>query len=265
MTETAPRRTEYIPLDHLQADPANPKAHDTAAIDASIGRFGVIDQIVRDDRTGYIISGHGRDESLRRMRDRGDNPPEGIRLDASGNWLVPVIVGWSSRTDSEARAALIALNRTTELGGWVDDALLDLLDGLDDYTGVGFTEDDTDDLRARLEELSTSDVAESTPEFEENTKKTPTLKEYATTYAEQGRRLIVLDYTVEEYPQVTARLKALRAAKEVDNNAQAVALLLSEVLPDVQPEESATGIDDALRSLGLDDSDPAATLDKEPS
>lgn len=262
MTEplVAPRRTEYIPLDHLRADPANPKAHDTGAIDASIGRFGIIDQIVRDDRTGYMISGHGRDETLRQMRDRGDNPPDGVRLDASGNWLVPVIVGWSSRTDAEARAALIALNQTTILGGWVDDALLDLLDNLDDYTGVGFTEDDTDDLRARLEELSTEDVAEPTKEFEDNTKKTPTLKEYANTYAEQGRRLIVLDYTVEEYPEVTARLKALRVAKEVDNNAQALAILLREMLPDVQPEAPTGGMDDALRSLGLDDTDPAATL-----
>lgn len=262
MTEplVAPRRTEYIPLDHLRSDPANPKAHDTGAIDASIGRFGIIDQIVRDDRTGYIISGHGRDETLRQMRDRGDNPPDGVRLDASGNWLVPVIVGWASRTDAEARAALIALNQTTILGGWVDDALLDLLDNLDDYTGVGFTEDDTDDLRARLEELSTEDVAEPTKEFENNTKKTPTLKEYATTYAEQGRRLIVLDYTVEEYPEVTARLKALRVAKDVDNNAQALSILLREMLPDVQPEAPTGGMDDALRSLGLDDTDPAATL-----
>lgn len=153
--ETAPRRTEYIPLDHLQADPANPKAHDGDAIDASIGRFGIIDQIVRDDRTGYIISGHGRDEALRRMRDRGDNPPEGIRLDASGHWLVPVIVGWASRTDSEARAALIALNQTTMLGGWVDDALLDLLDDLTaegehGLIGVGYGEDDIDALRQRV-------------------------------------------------------------------------------------------------------------------
>lgn len=259
--ETAPRRTEYIPLDHLKADPANPKAHDGDAIDASIGRFGIIDQIVRDDRTGFIISGHGRDEALRRMRDRGDNPPEGIRVDAGGHWLVPVIVGWASRTDSEARAALIALNRTTELGGWVDDALLSLLDNLDDYTGVGFTEDDTDDLRARLEELASAETPKAEePEFEDNTKKTPTLKEYANTYAEQGRRLIVLDYTVEEYPEVTARLKALRENRGVDNNAEALSSLLREMLPDVQPEAPTGGIDDALRSLGLDDADPAATL-----
>lgn len=230
MTETAPRRTEYIPLDHLMADPANPKAHDTAAIDASIGRFGVIDQIVRDDRTGYIISGHGRDESLRRMRDRGDNPPEGIRLDASGHWLVPVIVGWSSRTDAEARAALIALNRTTELGGWVDDALLELLDDLDDFTGVGFTEDDTDDLRARLEELAT-----------EPTPKTPKAPKDAAdgeaTAAPEGRRLVILDYPMADYPLIQARLKALRERYGVDNNPAAVQILLAQQFPDAAPDD----------------------------
>ena len=153
--ETAPRRTEYLPLDHLTPDGANPKDHDLAVIDASIGRFGMIDQIVRDDRTGKIISGHGRHATLTAMRDRGEAPPEGVRVDAGGHWLIPVIVGWASRTDSEARAALIALNRTTELGGWVDDELLALLDDLTaegdhGLIGVGYGEDDIDALRQRL-------------------------------------------------------------------------------------------------------------------
>src|SRR3546814_18871203 len=43
MSEPAPRRTEYLPLDHLTPDPSNPKAHDLAVIDASVGRFGMID------------------------------------------------------------------------------------------------------------------------------------------------------------------------------------------------------------------------------
>jgi hypothetical protein len=153
--ETAPRRTEYIPLDHLIADPANPKSHSTETIDASIGRFGVIDQIVRDDRTGYIISGHGRHETLTAMRDRGETAPDGVRVDAGGHWLVPVVVGWASRTDAEARAALIALNRTTELGGWVDDELLGLLDDLSNTStldGVGYGDDDIEALRTRLAE-----------------------------------------------------------------------------------------------------------------
>lgn len=248
--ETAPRRTEYIPLDHLRADPANPKAHNVDVIDASIGRFGIIDQIVRDDRTGYIISGHGRDETLRRMRDRGDNPPEGIRVDASGNWLVPVIVGWASRTDAEARAALIALNRTTELGGWVDEALLDLLDNLDDFTGVGFSEDDTDDLRARLEEVAAA-VETETPS--EVTKKddVPTRKD-SDNYAAEGRRLVILDYSVAEYPLIQARLKALRETYSQDNNAGALEAFLAEAYPEVTSEPALADVDPIDEALGVE-------------
>lgn len=248
--ETAPRRTEYIPLDHLQADPANPKAHDGDAIDASIGRFGLIDQIVRDDRTGYIISGHGRDETLRRMRDRGDNPPEGVRVDAGGHWLIPVVVGWASRTDAEARAALIALNQTTILGGWVDDSLLELLDNLGDFTGVGFSEDDTDDLRARLEEVAAA-VETETPS--EVTKKddVPTRKD-SDNYAAEGRRLVILDYSVAEYPLIQARLKALRETYSQDNNAGALEAFLAEAYPDVTSEPVLADLDPIDEALGVE-------------
>lgn len=248
MTETAPRRTEYIPLDHLLADPANPKSHSVKTIDASIGRFGVIDQIVRDDRTGYIISGHGRHETLTAMRDRGETAPEGVRVDASGHWLVPVIVGWSSRTDAEARAALIALNRSTELGGWVDDALLDLLDGLDDYEGVGFTENDTDDLRARLEELADEPAPKVTKKDD-----VPTQKD-SETYAAEGRRLVILDYSVAEYPTVQARLRALRERYGVDNNAGAVQIWLAQEFPDVGPaaDLEQADVDPISEALGVE-------------
>lgn len=249
MTETAPRRTEYLPLDHLQADPANPKSHSVETIDASIGRFGVIDQIVRDDRTGYIISGHGRHETLRRMRDRGENPPEGVRVDAGGHWLVPVVVGWSSRTDAEARAALIALNRSTELGGWVDDSLLDLLDGLDDYTGIGFSETDTDDLRARLEELAEEPAPKVTKKDD-----VPTQKD-SDTYAAEGRRLVILDYAVGEYPIIQARLRALRERYGVDNNAGAVQIWLAQEFPDVAvdaAEAAAADVNPIDEALGVE-------------
>lgn len=156
MTETAPdpRRIEYLPIGSLSEDPRNPKSHALDAVSASVGRFGFIEPVVRDERTGYIISGHGRSKVLAAMQERGETPPNGVRVDEDGIWHIPVVVGWSSRTDLDASGALIALNRTTELGGWVDDALLDLLDDLtaDDelgLEGVGFTEDD----RAALEHL----------------------------------------------------------------------------------------------------------------
>lgn len=151
MTETAPRRTEYMPLDQLTPDPANPKAHDMESLDASVGRFGFVESITVDERTGHIVAGHGRHRALVEMRERGDSPPEGVTVSPEGAWLVPVLRGWASRTDAEARAYLIASNRVSELGGWVDDALLDALDSLDgELSGVGFEADSIEDLRARL-------------------------------------------------------------------------------------------------------------------
>lgn len=144
------REISYVPLDDLQEDPRNPKAHDHGAITASLERFSVIDPIVIDGRTGYIISGHGRRSALLAMAERGDAPPEGVALADDGSWLVPAVTGWSSRTDTEARAALIALNRTGELGGWVDDSLLSLLDELsaaDPELPVGFGDEDREALR----------------------------------------------------------------------------------------------------------------------
>lgn len=160
------RQIEYLPLDDLAVDPRNPKAHDTGTITASIDRFGVVEAIVRDDRTGYIVSGHGRRSTLRAMQERGDLPPDGVRAEG-GHWYVPVVTGWASRSDTEARAALIALNRTTELGGWVDDELVDLLGELaeqpDGLEGVGFYPEDLDQLRLRLDDYA----EDATPEISE--------------------------------------------------------------------------------------------------
>lgn len=154
----ASRRIDYVPLGDLTPNPANPKAHDFETIDASVGRFGYVEPVVVDDRTGYLISGHGRRETLLAMRERGETAPEGVVTQEDGTWLVPVSRGWASRTDTEATAALIALNRTTELGGWVDDELLGLLDSLTEdelsggegLVGVGYDEGSIETLRARL-------------------------------------------------------------------------------------------------------------------
>lgn len=164
--EVSGRRIEYMPLDDIQENPANPKAHDTEVIGDSVGRFGYIDGVVLDDRTGYLISGHGRTKTLRAKRDAGEAPPDGVQITSDGVWLVPVQRGWSSRSDADAKAALIALNRTTELGGWVDDSLLGLLDELsendpDGLVGVGYDRDDVDELRSRLAEPT--DTFEYTP------------------------------------------------------------------------------------------------------
>ena len=156
------RKIEHHALASLQPDPRNPKAHHLETIDASINRFGYVEPVVLDGRTGFIVSGHGRTKTLQAMEARGDGAPEGVHVSEDGRWYIPVVTGWSSRTDAEAAAALIALNRTTELGGWVDDALLDMLQELsemeDGLAGVGFSDADREALEALTNRVHEDDT-----------------------------------------------------------------------------------------------------------
>lgn len=144
----------YRRLDELEPDPVNPKDHDLGAVHASIGRFGYIEPVIVDERTGRIVSGHGRTQALAQLAGLDQEPPEGIRRDDDGMWLVPVVTGWSSRSDEDAHAALVALNRTVEAGGWDTVALTELLSALaDTEAGLDGTGYDTEDLDALLLDL----------------------------------------------------------------------------------------------------------------
>lgn len=144
----------YVRLDELQADPDNPKDHDLGALHGSLDVHGYVEPVIRDGRTGRLVAGHGRTETLAQKMAEGQSPPEGVRVDGDGVWMVPVVDGWQSRSDADARRLLLALNRTTELGGWHDDALAGLLERLAEdeggLAGSGFDGDDLDELRARL-------------------------------------------------------------------------------------------------------------------
>lgn len=145
-----------IDIDAITPHPSNPKAHDLDSLAASIARFGFVEPVVVDQRTGLNVSGHGRVKALTVLRDSGADAPDGITV-RKGAWLAPVFVGWSSADDTEAEAALIALNRVGESGGWDHDALLTLLERLQGVdgglAGVGYGAADIDALRGRLSEI----------------------------------------------------------------------------------------------------------------
>lgn len=132
-------RIEYTPLSELRTAKRNPKGHQLASIQTSISRFGFAEPAVVDERTGQLVAGHGRRESLLAMRNAGQKPPEGVQ-ERGGEWLVPVVRGWKSRSDQEAEAFLLASNQLTIAGGW-GDGLAEMLKELNDakaLDGVGF-------------------------------------------------------------------------------------------------------------------------------
>lgn len=121
------RRIEHMPLPEIARAVRNPKEHDLAAIRKSIEAFGCTLAGELDERTSRLVAGHGRLHVLNEMASEGKSPPEGIKVSDDGTWLVPILRGWTSRSDADAEAYLVAANRLTERGGWDRGLLADML------------------------------------------------------------------------------------------------------------------------------------------
>lgn len=159
------RRIEYMPLLDIPAAARNAKDHNLTAIRASIETFGCVVAGEVDERTGRLVVGHGRKEVLTAMVTSGSTPPEGVRLADDGTWLVPIVRGWSSRSDADAEAYLIANNRTSEMGGWNEAMLTESLLAIQQADAgllavTGYTADDLADLDAALGAALAEDTGE---------------------------------------------------------------------------------------------------------
>jgi DNA modification methylase len=133
-------RVEYLPLRSLQRAKRNPKKHEVDTLLASMQRFGFINPMILDERTGRLVCGHGRLESLLKAKSEGREPPDHIRLE-KGDWCVPVYRGIAFADDREAQAFLLADNQTTIVGGWDDLELKKIVEELgrdEALLGTGF-------------------------------------------------------------------------------------------------------------------------------
>lgn len=151
------RRMEFSPLASVQSATRNVKAHDLGAIIESVRRFGFADAVVIDERTGRLVSGHGRIDALRAMKADGAPPPAGVQVDGD-EWLVPVQRGWASRNDAEAEAFIVAANRLVELGGWDQPGLEAVLADLAKQGALAGTGYDADDVDRMLAEAAARDL-----------------------------------------------------------------------------------------------------------
>jgi hypothetical protein len=146
---------EYRPIDEIRPHPENPKGHALDELVAAARRFGFTEPLLECGRTGLLAAGHGRLEMTRRERDADNDPPRGVHLDTAGVWHLPVAVGWSSVDDDELRAYLVASNALGPLGGWQNELLAPLLQGIAEtplgLVGIGLGLDDLDTILAELE------------------------------------------------------------------------------------------------------------------
>lgn len=190
-------RIEYIPITKLNEWPRNPKKHDTDLISDSMERWGFTQPVMVDETSNRLVAGHGRIETLMRRFQAKESAPERIRVDAdTGEWLVPVLRGIGFASEQEAEAYVVADNRTSEVGGWDDKLLNDILSTLNTeglISGVGFSMRDIDRI-----------VQDSTPDAEA-TGTTP--DEYYETFRDGEIRQVVLYFAADEYDEVLRRLQ----------------------------------------------------------
>ena len=164
-------KVEYLPLYDIKVADLNPKDHDIGEIYTSIKRFGFTEPIIKNEKTGKLVAGHGRLETLQILEKEDiTKPPLNINLDEEGNWLVPVVTGVSFDNDDEANAYLIASNRLVEKGGWKPEELANMLEDLavktEDLSGIGF---DLDDLESILTDMETKIFEDEDIEDEDET------------------------------------------------------------------------------------------------
>lgn len=136
---------EYVPLSTLERWPRNPKAHDDAGIARSVRRFGFNDPCARNTHheAKFLLEGHGRLATLRKMHDDGEPPPANIVV-GPDEWLVPTVTLCLPRGEAEAYA--LAHNQLTTAGGWDDDELASVISDLDsggvDLSGLGWSDEE---------------------------------------------------------------------------------------------------------------------------
>jgi hypothetical protein len=151
-------KTEYMQMDAIKKFANNPKSHDLSGISDSIGLYGYLQPMLIDERTETLVAGHGRLESLMRLRAASAPPPKYIVVDNDGNWLVPVTRGAEFKNEEQIRDFLLTDNQLTISGGWDEEALDEILSSMDSAP-IGFdneyskTIDDLVEKEAKQEKL----------------------------------------------------------------------------------------------------------------
>ncbi|HEV2773894.1 MAG TPA: DNA modification methylase [Thermoleophilaceae bacterium] len=117
-----------MPIASLRPHPRNPRRGDLEAVKNSLRHHGQYRPIVANGRTGEVLAGN---HVLRAARELGFSEIAATFVDLS---------------EEEALKLVLVDNRTSDLAGYDDELLIELLEGLGDLSGTGFDEAALDDL-----------------------------------------------------------------------------------------------------------------------
>ena len=175
---------EVVKISELKAAPYNPRqisGEALAGLSKSLERWGVVQEVVANKRTGYIVGGHQRVAALKKM---------GVRE-------VPVV--WVDLDDVEEKALNVALNNP-HISGEFDDTIAGLLTEIRD--GIG--PDDFESLM--LDDL----LPQSEPEPDYSVLDDDELDSQLDDMESGVKRAIQIEFEPEHYEEAQALVKYWR-------------------------------------------------------
>lgn len=151
------QRLDTIPLAELESFPGNARRGDVAMIRDSLAANGQYRPLVVRETPGGALVVLAGNHTLRALADHGPGPCGRTTRHAERDEPCAICHGeaWEPTAhctvyrcdDATARRIVLADNRTSDAGWYDDDALTELLAGLDgDYEGTGYTDTDLTDL-----------------------------------------------------------------------------------------------------------------------
>lgn len=125
-------KMQVLPIDRVEQHPLNARVHNVEAIEKSMTEFGQYQPIVVQESTGFVIAGNGR---LLAARNLGWTEISAVVHDID---------------DERAAAMLLVDNRTSDLATYDPEALVALLESVDDLEVAGYSEQDLTELLFKM-------------------------------------------------------------------------------------------------------------------
>lgn len=193
-----------VDIETLKHYPTNPRKGNVEALAESLRVNGQYRPIVVQQSTDYILAGNHLWDAAKSL---GWKKISVVRLDVD---------------DEQARKIVAADNRLADLGTYDDEALAELLEGLD-LEGTGYTPMDLDDLVALIDERTPlgDPQSDEQPTYE-GVRDRQTLTEKAERYAERTVRLLMAEYPNHIFIWMQERLAEICEDHGLDSNADAL-------------------------------------------
>jgi hypothetical protein len=217
-----------VSLSDLTPYAKNPRKGNIDLIAESLQAYGQYKPITVNKRTNEILAGNHTFAAARKL-----------------GWE-DIAVNFVDVDESTAAKIVAIDNKTSDMGTYDTETLLELLDELPDLRATGYTQDDVDSLLALLDEETTPGLGADihwAPKVGEtglsNVNIGTSLGEYAERYAQKATRMLMMDYDNTTYVWLIDKLTAYRATHGITTNADAVVKLIEDVSGEKAPKDES--------------------------